>query len=114
MEVLICLVLELLVDGVLGLLGEAIGPRGERPAERIAVSPAPLRAPVPARRPQVVVPGYETRLGKGTHCLVCGDSLERNVVSCPTCATLHHQDCWDYLRGCSTYGCSLAGRRRAG
>lgn len=30
------------------------------------------------------------------------------VVSCPSCATPHHEDCWEYLGGCSTFGCASA------
>src|SRR4051794_28869523 len=30
------------------------------------------------------------------------------MVSCSLCATPHHQDCWEYNRGCSIYGCSAA------
>jgi hypothetical protein len=46
--------------------------------------------------------------GKGTQCQVCGSELDRDLVSCGACATPHHRECWDYNRGCSTYGCRRA------
>ena len=39
------------------------------------------------------------------HCTVCGESLERDLVSCRSCRTLHHRECWQYFGGCATYGC---------
>jgi hypothetical protein len=29
-------------------------------------------------------------------------------VSCPTCETAQHQQCWDYMQGCSIFGCRAA------
>ena len=45
-------------------------------------------------------------------CQICGADLEGELVSCASCATRHHRDCWDYTGICSTYGCG--GRRVAG
>lgn len=41
----------------------------------------------------------------GGSCQVCGQGLLSDVVSCLTCATPHHADCFDYTGRCSTYGC---------
>jgi len=39
------------------------------------------------------------------HCIVCGEPLGDDVVSCRSCRTPHHLDCWQYFGGCGTYGC---------
>lgn len=39
-------------------------------------------------------------------CKVCGDAITEGVVMvCETCKTPHHRDCWNYVGGCSIYGC---------
>ncbi len=40
-------------------------------------------------------------------CSVCGDTVERHndSVSCNTCETVYHLECWNYIGKCSTYGC---------
>jgi hypothetical protein len=48
---------------------------------------------------------FVRRLGPGTRCPVCRGVLEGDLISCPSCATPQHRDCWTYVRGCSTYGC---------
>lgn len=83
----------------------------EAPAPRPAAGRVALPDPPPSA--QYVGPGFVARVGKEGHCQVCGESLTRNVVSCDRCATLHHQECWDYIRGCSTYACTRGGRRRS-
>ncbi|HZL87006.1 MAG TPA: RING finger protein [Pirellulaceae bacterium] len=47
------------------------------------------------------------KLGDGAdaHCMVCGETLDSQVVYCRSCKTPHHRDCWTYGGGCSTYGC---------
>ena len=39
------------------------------------------------------------------HCIVCGESLDGDLVSCRSCRTPHHRDCWQYFGGCATYAC---------
>ena len=97
-------------------------PRAARASSHAAAAPAGRsyreweeihRPPAPGALERRWATEFEVLLGKGTRCLVCGDSLESDLVSCTACATLHHQDCWDYARGCSTYGCRRdAGLRR--
>jgi len=41
-------------------------------------------------------------------CQVCGDIITSDAVSCKSCRTLHHEDCWEYHGACSTYGCGQA------
>jgi hypothetical protein len=59
-------------------------------------------------------------LAERPHCLVCGEGLAGQLVSCSRCKTLHHRDCWDYSGGCATYACgcktprAAGGQRRAG
>ena len=39
-------------------------------------------------------------------CPVCGDyDTIDNAVNCDICETPHHRDCYEYNRGCATYGC---------
>jgi len=40
-----------------------------------------------------------------TVCQICGDSLIQDIVFCKSCRTPHHEDCWEYNKVCSTYGC---------
>jgi hypothetical protein len=46
----------------------------------------------------------------GTVCPVCqGGILENEAwLACPACQQSHHQECWNEVRGCSTYGCKEA------
>ena len=46
-------------------------------------------------------------------CMVCGDQILGNPVSCMSCQTPHHEDCWQYLGRCSTYGCGQVSYHRA-
>ncbi len=116
MEILLAALLEFLIEGVIPFLWGILSPRSEpqmpeqRPTLARAVTWAPPPPPPPPR--QEAAPDFVTRLGKGTHCLVCGDPLEKDAVPCPKCATLHHEQCWDYVRGCALYGCRYVGRRR--
>jgi hypothetical protein len=38
-------------------------------------------------------------------CQVCGDAIEHELIHCRRCRTPHHEDCWKYFGGCSTFGC---------
>lgn len=41
-------------------------------------------------------------------CQICLHPVEANqaIQFCPDCRTRYHQECWDELGGCGTYGCS--------
>ncbi len=40
------------------------------------------------------------------HCQVCGHPIPGdNRVVCRKCRTPHHEDCWTFNEGCSTYAC---------
>ena len=41
----------------------------------------------------------------GAMCQICGMELTVRVVFCEGCVTPHHRECWEYLGGCSTFGC---------
>ncbi len=45
------------------------------------------------------------RKGEEVLCQVCGYGMTDDVITCTLCDTPHHQECWDYVGGCSTYGC---------
>lgn len=46
-------------------------------------------------------------------CAVCGENIAGGLLyMCPACSTPHHAECWDYSKGCSTYGCVEAGAMR--
>ena len=39
-------------------------------------------------------------------CQVCGELVKiEDAKCCPRCDTAHHHDCWQYMGGCSIYGC---------
>lgn len=40
-------------------------------------------------------------------CKVCGDSIDPHDVrvTCSSCNTPHHKDCWEFVGACSVYGC---------
>lgn len=38
-------------------------------------------------------------------CMICGEPIVDRRVQCRRCQTPHHQECWEYLGQCSTYGC---------
>jgi hypothetical protein len=44
------------------------------------------------------------------HCQVCGEQLRGELQHCPLCNTPHHTECWEYIGGCSTYGCEATSR----
>ena len=43
-------------------------------------------------------------------CPVCRASFtpEQRVHVCPECGVKHHKECWNMIRGCSTFGCTHA------
>ena len=38
-------------------------------------------------------------------CQVCGTEIYGHHLRCASCDTPHHMDCWEFNKGCSTYGC---------
>ena len=46
-------------------------------------------------------------------CPICSSPLRNPIVRCKRCSSPHHQDCWEYLGRCATYGCDPKGRRSA-
>ncbi|MBI4865934.1 MAG: SUMF1/EgtB/PvdO family nonheme iron enzyme [Candidatus Wallbacteria bacterium] len=47
-------------------------------------------------------------------CQVCSQEMgtdKRPVLACPACGTPHHEECWEYAGGCSTFAC---GERSSG
>lgn len=45
-------------------------------------------------------------------CQICGEAITEELVRCRRCKTPHHEDCWQYFGGCSTFGCG--GKQYAG
>ncbi len=43
-------------------------------------------------------------------CGVCHSEVVGAAWVCPRCRAVHHQDCWSFNRGCSTYGCGEGDR----
>jgi hypothetical protein len=41
-------------------------------------------------------------------CGVCGSGMSSRIVLCPRCGTPHHEECWTYAGGCSTYACGAS------
>ncbi|MBI3893664.1 MAG: hypothetical protein HY303_19260 [Candidatus Wallbacteria bacterium] len=42
------------------------------------------------------------------HCGICGVQLVGQAVLCAVCESPFHLDCWQYNKGCATYGCQGA------
>lgn len=43
---------------------------------------------------------------RALRCPVCGEPLlRRGLVVCRSCSAPHHRPCWEYGKGCATYGC---------
>jgi hypothetical protein len=54
-----------------------------------------------------------TASGEGdAPCPVCGNPVLEpgEAFRCPSCRTLHHEDCWDRIDGCARPGCDRQGR----
>ncbi len=64
-------------------------PRAASPLPEAVFAPAPVPVPAP----------------EGAICQVCGCGLDQEIVACSKCRTPHHEDCWNYNRVCSVYGC---------
>jgi len=75
-------------------------PVSARPLQQFVRRAAGIAASVAA------VQILKSNVGRGV-CLICG-VLVSDGVSCPTCATPHHADCWAYAGGCCIYGCTKA------
>jgi hypothetical protein len=77
--------------------GVAVGHKSE---ESIAPSSCTVRSNVPSRV-----------AGDALTCPYCRTAIESGTrtVVCPACELVHHADCWEENRGCSTYGCRMAG-----
>jgi hypothetical protein len=59
----------------------------------------------------VVLAAVETK--GGSECPVCGHAVDQGIT-CSTCGTPHHGDCWKYLGGCAIFGCQGRVKSRAG
>lgn len=63
---------------------------------RVEADIAAGKAAMMLRKP---VPGYPAR------CPICGEQLRLLNTQCTECDTIHHEECWDYNRGCARYAC---------
>jgi Prokaryotic RING finger family 1 len=43
-------------------------------------------------------------------CPICQTAIqpEEEAIDCPSCAQVHHRECWVEVGGCATYGCAQA------
>lgn len=46
----------------------------------------------------------------GTICPICQSPIaaDEACLSCPDCDQIHHEECWQEIGGCGTYGCKQA------
>lgn len=49
-------------------------------------------------------------MAASTRCSICHTLVRpgENSYDCPTCHQGYHQECWDEIGGCATYGCEQA------
>ena len=69
-----------------------------------------LRVTVAARAAEGIAivaagPAPENEAGP-PECEVCGDPIVGPHVICTACRTPFHRDCWTFVGGCSTFGCT--------
>lgn len=90
------------VGTILGF-GAALASFGGMAAEalRSAVPALPPPAPKPGPRRIRVSPARAL----SAHCPVCANALKGEVVMCPRCQALSHEDCWSYQGGCAIFAC---------
>jgi RING finger family protein len=79
------------------------------PGDQRSAAPAPVAAEAAAGDLRIAT----ATLGAdaiGTTCPVCQSpvGLGEAVLTCPACQQVHHQECWNEVGGCATYGCSHA------
>lgn len=67
-----------------------------------------IEAPATASAPQVATVASPS--GQEVECPICqtGIAAGEPRVDCDKCQQGHHQDCWNEVGGCSTYGCENA------
>lgn len=71
-----------------------------------------LEMEIPLSLPEVGE--IQTEATRDLGCAVCGElPLEDHRYPCPSCGTVHHQDCWAYNKGCARYACAAGPGWRA-
>lgn len=51
------------------------------------------------------VESAEATLLEQIDCPICGEPIESQLVTCVSCKTPHHRDCWEYNGRCATFAC---------
>src|SRR5262249_16897084 len=70
---------------------------------------APLYAPEPAAAPAVSSrPVAAAATGETWPSCHTATAAGEDVYRCPRCEQIHHDECWQEVGGCSTYGCEEA------
>jgi hypothetical protein len=64
-------------------------------------------------RPVISSEGIQMGECRDGLCPICAAPLREPLVRCDRCQAPHHQECWEYLGRCATYGCEPKPRRRA-
>jgi hypothetical protein len=98
-----------LVITVIGRVSETVAVLPSLAARgRVSCPPGP---PQPDSRIEVV----ETKVDvKEALCPVCSSAIETDLVSCLKCDAPHHEDCWDYVGCCATFGCGGTNHTKTG
>jgi hypothetical protein len=90
-------------------LGQNLGWLDTAVASALALHDA-LRHSVAARAAEgiaIVAAGPASDEESGPpECEVCGDPIVGGHVVCTACRTPFHRDCWTFVGGCSTFGCT--------
>jgi hypothetical protein len=86
---------------------------GGAPASVSAAQPAasvqplqPVPVAPPLAPPGTTVPAYQA----GMICPICQTEIgaSEQFLACSVCGQVHHQECWNEIGGCATYGCTQA------
>ena len=76
----------------------------EKHLERFANIYLIFRGALKSSQPNIAFHAVSMESDQAT-CLICGDPISEQLINCRSCRTPHHQECWEYLGQCSTYGC---------
>lgn len=67
--------------------------------------------PEPTNRDNASIAYLESNVDGHAKCLICAEAMgldKRPLKPCEDCKAWYHEECWEYVGGCATYGCRAA------